>query len=96
MTEINPTDPTQVSYPWKTAVRTGIQTFLSAAAVLALVAPELQEFIDQFWPGSPVIVWIGTGAAFVSALALLITRIMATEGVNDLLTRIGLGATPKS
>lgn len=94
MSEVNPTDPTQVSYPWKTTARTAIQTFLAAAGVLALVAPMLQEFIDQFWPGSPVIAWIGVGATFIAALAALVTRIMAIEAVNAFLTRIGLGATP--
>jgi hypothetical protein len=95
MSHVNPSDPTQVSYPWKTAIRTAIQTFLSVALVLSLVAPELQEFIDQFWPGSPVVAWIGTGAIFIAALAGLVTRIMAIEAVNAALTRIGLGATPR-
>lgn len=95
MSHVNPSDATQVSYPWKTALRTGIQTFLAVAAVLVLVAPQLQEFIDQFWPGSPVIAWIGVGATFVAALAGLVTRIMAIEAVNAALTRIGLGATPR-
>lgn len=95
MSEVNPTDPTQVSYPWKTAVRTAIQTFLAVAGVLTIVAPQLQEFIDQFWPGSPVIAWIGVGATFIAALAALVTRIMAIEAVNAALTKIGLGATPK-
>jgi len=95
MTEINPTDATQVSYPWKTTVRTAIQTFLGAATVLAVIAPELQEFVDQFWPGSPVIAWIAAGSAFVAAVAGLITRIMANETVNAFLTKIGLGATPQ-
>lgn len=95
MSEVNPTDPTQVSYPWKTTVRTVIQTFIAAAGVLALAAPMLQEFVEQFWPGSPIIAWIGIGAAFIAALAGLVTRIMAIEGVNALLTKVGLGATPR-
>jgi len=95
MSDPIPADPTQVAYPWKTAVRTAIQTFLAVAGVLTLVAPQLQEFIDQFWPGSPVIAWIGVGATFVAALAGLVTRIMAIEAVNAALTRIGLGATPR-
>lgn len=94
MSEVNPTDPSQVSYPWKAAIRTGIQTFIAVAAVAVAVAPQLQEFIDQFWPGSPVIAWIGGAATFVAALALLVTRIMAIESVNALLTKVGLGATP--
>lgn len=95
MTHVLEPEPTQVAFPWKATIRTGIQTFLSVAGILALVAPMLQEFIDQFWPGSPVIAWIGTAAVFTAALAALITRIMAIPAVNDLLTKIGLGATPK-
>ena len=96
MSQVNPSDPTQVSYPWKTAVRTAIQTFIGAAGVLSIAAPQLQEFIDQFWPGSPVVGWIGVAAAFIAALAALVTRIMAIPAVNDALTRIGLGATPRT
>lgn len=95
MSHVLETEPTQVAFPWKATLRTALQTFLSVAGILTLVAPMLQEFIDQFWPGSPVIAWIGTGAVFTAALAALITRIMAIPAVNDLLTRIGLGATPK-
>lgn len=96
MTEVNPTDPTQVSYPWKTAIRTALQTFIAAAGVLTIAAPMVAEFVAEFWPGSPVIAWIGGAAVFVAAVAALVTRIMAIEQVNIWLTRIGLGATPKT
>lgn len=90
----NTVEPTQVRHPWKATVRTAIQTFLSAATILVLVAPQVQEFVDQFWPGSPVIAWIGTASVFVAALAALITRIMAIPAVDAALTKIGLGAKP--
>lgn len=92
----NPSEPSQVNFPWKAAIRTFFQTFISVAAILAVAAPMLQEFVEQFWPGSPVVAWIGVGATFVAALAALLSRIMAIPGVNDLLTKIGLGAEPKS
>lgn len=95
MAEINPTDPTQTSFPWRTALRTALQTFLAVLAVLVAVAPLVAEFVEQFWPGSPVSAWIVGAAGFAAALAALITRIMALEAVNALLTRFGLGATPK-
>lgn len=87
--------PTQVVHPWRAALRTGAQTFLAAAAALVAVVPLLTEFIEQFWPGSPVVAYIVGGAAFVGALATLVTRITALEAVNGLLTRIGLGAGPR-
>ena len=95
MTEINPTDPSQVSYPWRAAFRTGGQTLLASLAVLVAVAPLVTEFIDKFWPGSPVGAWIVGAAALAGGVSTLITRIMALESVNRLLTRLGLGATPK-
>jgi hypothetical protein len=93
--EVNPTDPSQVSYPWRAALRTGVQTLLAALAVLVSAAPIITEFIDKFWPGSPVGAWIVGAAALAGGVATVITRIMALESVNNLLTRLGLGATPK-
>ena len=92
----NTIEPTQVRYPWKTTIRTAIQAFLSAAMILTLIAPQLQEFVDQFWPGSPVVAWIGTGSVFIAALAALVTRIMAIPAVDAALTRVGLGAKPSA
>lgn len=88
--------PTQVVYPWRAALRTGGQTFLAALGLAVLAAPLISEFVGQFWPDSPVIAWIGGGAAFAGALSTLITRIMALAPVNDFLTKIGLGANPAS
>lgn len=87
--------PSQVRHPWKTSVRTAIQTFIAFAIIAGLAAPELQGFVGQFWPGSPLVAWIGTGAVFVGALAGLITRLAAIPGVDSLLTKAGLGAEPK-
>ena len=87
--------PTQIVHPWKAAVRTGIQSFLAVAGVAVLALPIVSEFVDQFWPGSPAIAFIATAASFIGALALVVTRVMALEQVNAVLTQVGLGATPK-
>lgn len=87
--------PTQVAHPWKATIRTVIQTFLSVAAVLALIAPEIEAFVAEWWPGSPVVAWIGIGAAFVASVAGVVTRVMAIPAVNEFLTKVGLGATPR-
>lgn len=87
--------PTQVVHPVKAALRTGVQAFLSASALLVIALPYVQDFVEQFWPGSPVVALIGSAAVFIGALAALVSRIMAIPGVNDLLTKIGLGATPR-
>lgn len=88
--------PTQTVYPWKAALRTGIQVLLSSLVLIALIGPLLSDFIEQQFPGSPVAGWIIGGVAFCSALGALIARIMALPQVNAILTTIGLGATPKS
>lgn len=87
---------TQLVHPVKAALRTGVQTFLATAVILAIVAPELQSFLNEWWPGSPVIAWIGVAAAFVASVAALISRLMAVPVINDYLTKMGLGAEPKS
>jgi len=95
MNQINSSDPTQVSYPWRAALRTGVQALIGVLAALIAIAPLLTDFIESTWPGSPVIAWVAAGAAFAGAIAVLITRVMALDSVNGLLTRLGLGATPK-
>lgn len=87
--------PTQTVFPWKAALRTGVQVLLSASVLLALIAPLVSEFIEQFWPGSPVVASLAGAVVFVSALAALVSRIMAIPAVNELLTKFGLGAAPK-
>jgi hypothetical protein len=90
------TSPTQVVHPWRASFRTSLSVFLAVAGVAVLALPIVSEFVEQFWPTSPVIGFIATAAAFIAALALVVTRIMALEKVNELLTRFGLGAGPKT
>ena len=87
--------PTQVEHPVKAALRTGIQAFLSTAAILVIALPYVQDFVEQFWPGSPALAFIGSAGVFIGALAALASRIMSIPAVNGLLTKIGLGATPR-
>ena len=86
--------PSQVAFPWRASLRTGLQTALAALSVLVLAAPMISDFVAEFWPDSPVIAWIAGGTAFAGALSALITRLMAIPAVNELLTKIGLGAEP--
>lgn len=88
--------PTQTVYPWKAALRTGLQVVTSALVLIALIGPLLADFIEQQFPGSPVVAWIAAGVAFCAGLSALIARIMALPQVNAALTAVGLGATPKS
>jgi hypothetical protein len=95
MSHVNPTDPSQVSYPWRATLRTASAYLLAALIAVGAALPLVQEFVAQFWPDSPIVAVVGTVSAIALALASLITRIMALESVNNFLTRIGFGATPR-
>lgn len=88
-------EPSQVAFPWRAALRTGFQTALTVLSVLIIALPMVSDFVAEFWPDSPVIAWIAGGTALAGALAALLTRIMAIPGVDELLTRFGMGAEPK-
>lgn len=75
--------PTQTTYPWRATARTVLATIISIAAVWGLIVQAAG--VDET---TPVV-------ATTIAVAGAITRIMAIPAVNDLLTRIGLGAEPK-
>lgn len=87
--------PTQVEHPWRAALRTGTQTTLAALAVAVIAIPILNDFIQQFWPDSPVVAWLAGAVLFAGGISTLITRLMAIPALNELLTRIGLGPAPK-
>ena len=90
-----PVTPTQVARPWRATLRTAAQTFLAVLLLLIASAPILQELVEQVAPGSLLVGWIAASAGIVAAVAAAITRIMALEQVNALLTSFGLGAAPK-
>lgn len=93
--------PTQVAYPWAATLRTILQTvaglILGAAAfvtVLATLAPQFLAAIADLLPPEWY-AWAVGAVAFIGALSGALARIMAIPGVNEWLTRIKLGATPK-
>lgn len=89
------TTPTQVAHPWKATFRTVLQaaivlfTFVLAAgpAILNILAENMQGHLPP-----EVLVWMLGAAAFLSALAGAVARIMAIPRVNELLGRIRLDA----
>lgn len=95
MSHLAPRTATQVLYPWKAAARTAIQAFLAFVGLLlaALAIPEVRTFGETYLPPS-WFAWILGAAAFLSALAGILAKVMALAQFNEFLTRIGLGATP--
>ena len=84
----DPTTPTQVSHPWRAALRTFLQAWLPALVLLVGILPEAVNIILEetatFLPDSlrGVMLAISVGAA---ALSAIIARIMALQSVNRLL-----------
>lgn len=77
----------QTKYPWRATARTAL-AFITGAA---LAAPVLYTAVTNESPEQ------ATGAGLAAlAVSAGITRIMAVPFVNEWLTRVGLGAEPKT
>lgn len=87
MTHVDTTTPT-IWYKNKRVWR----TLFSAIVTGAFIVPQLLAIIGDAWP-SEALTFV-----LVQSLALqgVITRIMANDRVNVLLSYIGLGTAPKS
>ena len=89
----------EIWYPAKRVVRTIVQALIIliplANGVALAAAGYLQEQTHLAVPG-----WVFlalNGVVAVTALVMgLVARVMAVPGVNDWLTRIGLGSVPAS
>lgn len=89
---------TQVEYPWKATLRTIVQVGIPAFLTLLVAVPLIiQIVLDEFGETMPdrLRLWLLAAAAFVTALAAAITRIMAIPAVNAWLSRFGLAAKPR-
>ena len=94
-------DPTQVRRPWRTTVRTAVQTALAVVPVLGVVVPEvvsivLEEAGESMPAGVRVVLLAASGA--IVAVAAAAARIMAIPQVEWFLRRHklvrGLAANP--
>lgn len=94
MTSPAPTT-TQQRYPWKAALRTVIQTAIPLGLAAIAAGPLLAEFVEQTWPGSPVVAWITAGVAFLSSVSGLLARLAALPAVDAALQHLlRLGSAP--
>ena len=89
---------TQVAYPWRASVRTGLQTVVAVAAVLAVAAPEVSRIVTEelgaVVPAQALAVVVGV-LAVVGAAATAVTRVSLIPAVSDALTRVGAGPAPR-
>lgn len=84
-------------YKAQRVLRTIVAAVLGAVAAwgaFQLFAPQILAELATILPGS-WITWLASAIALISAIAGVITRIMAIPGVNALLIKIGLGSVPK-
>lgn len=78
--------PTQAQHPWRTVIRTIVQVGIPAFLAFALLLPEIiQAILDQFGEQLPpgLRLWLLGVAALVTAVAAVITRIMALPRAID-------------
>jgi hypothetical protein len=78
---------TQVAHPWKATLRTafavGISAFAGLAVILPLILAEIVNGpIGAYLPPG-LVAWLLAAAAFITAAAAGITRIMAIPGVVE-------------
>ncbi|PRB44356.1 hypothetical protein CQ020_03865 [Arthrobacter sp. MYb23] len=79
--------PTQSKYPWKSTLRSIIQF----GSGLAVAAPTLYTAVTNQSPEQ------ATGAGLTALLvSAAVTRLMANPFINEWLTKVGLGAEPKT
>jgi len=95
VTILNTTAPTQVRRPWRASLRTGGAVAVSLLTALALVGPEVVKFVSEQFPGSPAVAIVASVSGFIVGLAVLVNRVALIPAVSDLLTKLGLGPTPK-
>ena len=87
---------TQVQYPWRAAIRTGVAVLVSLATVLPIGWRIIVEEVERAgWTvPAPLGLIVAAVIGGVSVAAAIVTRIMAIPQVSDLLTRLGLGPEP--
>lgn len=76
-------------------ILSGAATFAATVLTIQVFAPDIFEQLARVLPSSWV-AWLTTAFAFLVVVASVITRIFAIPGVNAWLTKLGLGAVPKS
>lgn len=85
----------EIWYKGQRVLRTIVQVGIPAFLAFALVVPQIIEALG-LPADSELRLWLLGVAGGITAVAAALTRIFAIPGVNDWLTKIGLGSVPKS
>lgn len=94
MSHVAPNPSTQSQHPWRAAIRTGGATLLSLLFALAAVGPDVVEFVEKQWPGSPGAAIVASIVTVIVGLSILVNRVALYAPVTAFLTRIGAGPSP--
>lgn len=87
---------TEIWFKSQRVIRTALQVFLSAVAILATVtavAPQVLTAISDVLPG-PVVAWLAGAIAFLTAISAALARVMAIPAVDEWLRKFGAGSAP--
>lgn len=91
----SPTNPTQVRFPWRAALRTFLQFFVALVLILPTALAIFTEVMDRYIPPD-VMALIAYIVGGIVAMATVATRLMAIPQVNEwLTTALNIGAAPK-
>lgn len=99
MTDIPPVAVPEIWYKGQRVLRTIVSALVTLVPIVNGVALAVVNYLNTQTDVeiAPVVfVWLNAIIAVTALVMGLIARIMAVPGVNDVLTRIGLGSVPKS
>ena len=95
---ITPVTPPPIWYKAQRALRTFVQALIVLVPVVNAVAATVVTYLNE-QTDVTVPAWafaVLNAVVIITALVMaLVARIMAVPGVNEILTRIGLGSVPK-
>lgn len=99
MTDLPPVAVPEIWYKGQRVLRTIVSALVALIPIVNGVAIAVVQYLNTQTDVAihPVVfVWLNVVIAVTALIMGLIARIMAVPGVNDWLTRIGLGSVPKS
>ena len=99
MTDLPPVTVPEIWYKGQRVLRTIVSALVALVPIVNGVALAVIAYLSSQTDVSvhPVVfVWLNAIVAGTALVMGLVTRIMAVPGVNDWLTKVGLGSVPKS
>jgi len=77
----------QVEYPWRSAIRTGVWVLVAFAPIWPLMQPAFEEAVHGLNLPGPVAAWCFAAMGTVSVISTLVTRLAALPEVDGFVRR---------